>query len=812
MNKIIFLLILFLAALICDAKELVLFKDEQLALKEIVVPDNSNSVEAYTAEELAFHIEKACGEKVQIIKESNASANGSYIYVGACAKSQAIGLNGDAMPHNSGEIFVDNDNIYIFGKDGKKGLFWHEAVSKGSLFAAYDFLRKYFGVRWIWPGELGIVVPKCKTLSVPVGKTVVKPKLLASRWRLPPSEISAWTSKENREKFIGEQTRWLIRHQFNWSNKFNRGHAFTQYFARFGKNHPEYFNLLPDGTRRSNPYNWSHGSPSTVSMCVTNNAFQEHVVAEWAAKSPRDSTINLNENDTSGDCVCENCLIADNSKISNKIRLKKATKLFEQKENDWIEELGSVSDRYCKFYLDVQKLADKIDPKHTISGLIYSNYSEPPSSKVKLNERIWLRFCPPIMYPWTQHKINNFKRIWKGWTDTGAKLMFRPNFTLDGNCFPILYQEEFYDVFMYAAKNGMIASDMDSLTGSFAAQGLTNYVIARLNHDWESSLETIEDDFYSAFGAARDTIKIYCDYLTKVTMKSKYKSPFTDKTLEGGILYLDLMTVADTLFTPEVMQKCNALLDQALETPMLDPVSKQRVEFLQNGLKNVEMMIAAQAEFQKYKAGKKNNFIDSVIELDAYRASLENTLAWNVGFLRYLENRHWPQRRQLHLEANPNVQTLKDWTILWDPENVGTRQKWFEPTFKRTGEQAIKTDSHWEKQEANAKWKAEHGSNYRGVAWYFNKFKPENPQSLNNLELAFGAIDGTATIYLNGKQIHHRPYPYQGNHDSWKEPFEVKIPDDRLTFGYNLLTIRIEKQAGLSGIFRMVVLRPRLQK
>ena len=63
---------------------------------------------------------------------------------------------------------------------------------------------------------------------------------------------------------------------------------------------------------------------------------------------------------------------------------------------------------------------------------------------------------------------------------------------------------------------------------------------------------------------------------------------------------------------------------------------------LQCALENIRLIMAAQVEFRKYKAGAPIKAFDEAVQkLDAYRASIEHTGAINVGHLRYLEDRHW---------------------------------------------------------------------------------------------------------------------------------------------------------------------------
>ena len=53
---------------------------------------------------------------------------------------------------------------------------------------------------------------------------------------------------------------------------------------------------------------------------------------------------------------------------------------------------------------------------------------------------------------------------------------------LDGHNLPMIVARKLGEDFRFYARHGMIATDFDSLTGQFAAQGPNLYVLARL-HD-----------------------------------------------------------------------------------------------------------------------------------------------------------------------------------------------------------------------------------------------------------------------------------------------------------------------------------------
>jgi hypothetical protein len=774
-----------------------LIKDNRLRLDGIVLSASPTPSEKRAAEELARYLGKSANAKIPVITEKPNLPKGKYIYAGACEAGKEVGINPDEFSYNHGQITVKGDAVYIIGKDDN-GNYNSNNTSTGTLFAAYEFLENFLGVRWLWPGELGEVVPSHENLEITDTVLAVTPKVQSSLWRTTTGMKSGWRNLKNQQKFAQEQMEWLKRHRFSCDTGFQLGHAFTDYYQRYSKEHPEFFSLLPDGTRRPNPYSWSKGNPKFVSMCVSNPELVRTVVDNWKSGNPRQKIINLNENDTAGECTCPACLAADNSPEPPEVRLARAKEKFDRKDGKWFTELGSLSDRYSRFYLDVQKEADKIDPTHRIMGLIYTNFNKPPSDKIKLNDRITLRFCPPYMYPWTEQKIQDYKNAFSGWAGTGAKLMFRPNFTHDGSYFPVQYQDVFYDLYTFSAPD-MIAVDMDSLTGHYAVQGLVNYVIATLNHDRDTPLDTLKDTFFSAFGAAKPFIKEYFDYLTEVSMNSPF-DPNDTKTPEGGSLYLDLFTVADSLFTPQVMDKCRALLEQAANAPGLDPTAVKRVEFLKNGLKNVELTMAAQVEFRKHRQGAPiDSFAKSVQKLDQFRASIEDSNAFNMGNIRMLEDRRWPSRARLYLTGT-NRTELTDWKILFDPQNVGLKEKWYLPTFDFSKAESIKTNPQ-ARNEMDAIRKERFDAKAAGTVWYYNRLDKIKADK-GNMQLLFYAIDGNARIFLNGKQIFARSIA--GDRYFWKDPLLIDIPTDLLKPRDNLLVIRTDRDTARSGIWQPV--------
>ncbi len=753
---------------------------------EILLPAQPNRVEQLAATELAEHLRLLSGVTIPV-RTGEASTAEVAIRLGRAAKLSLIGY-----PANAGHILIEGNTIDIVGVDGD-GDPLEMATPAGTLFAVYEFLEK-LGVRWLWPGDLGTYVPKLTTIALEVTDRPVFLSLPNTDWRY--TFTANWPDQEMAKAFLQREKVWLRRHRFTEVSSLGYGHAFTKWYGEYGTSHPEYFNLLPDGTRRPDPISPHPNRADLVSMCVSNPELTKQIIDDWVEKGTP-PIINLNENDTAGKCTCPACLSADGSTDAD--RLARAAKSFADGNLYWFRELGSVSGRYAHWFLDVLAAADKVAPEanaKVISG-IYANYFEPPVG-VQLNERVLMRFCPPVMYPWTPEKVANFKRLWKGWTDAGARLMLRPNFTLDGHGFPLLYYRDYVDCFNFIHAHGMIGADLDSLTGMYGANGLTTYVIASKFSRPEASADQLMEEYLLAFGPASPAVREYLALMENATHNVEATE---DPSIEGG-RYADFYMVAEKIFTPEVMHRGSELLNEAARLAREDAIAAARVQFLGMAFFDASCVLATQKGFEEFeKSGNPNSFALALKQLQSFRSANADAGYANIGFLNYLEGRRWP----LHLALLGNdSRELTGWEIRFDPKRDGEDVGCIEG--QGHGWQPIVLDKHWELSEPGKAWEKEHNAPHKGVAWYRCQFEVRNVNPAQQLKLTFGAVDGIADFWLNGKHIFTREFPYQGDWDSWKKPFDVDS-NGNIQEGKNLLVVRVDKREnGMSGIWRPVYL------
>lgn len=810
MKRLILLVVLFWGVSQAFAFDIV--SSEKRAI--IVIPDNAVSCVAEAANELQYHVKQSSGVSLDIVRESNKpDLEDGFIYLGPCKATAKVGIVVSEFDRGSFVIKTVGGNLYMAGQDGS--LNWlrltGEDNSAGTLFAVYEFLDRFMGVRWLWPGKLGEVIPHRDTITLDAMDLEITLPLSQARLRVRwPAE--GWASNTVRGRFLHDQAVWLRRHRFGWDQSLDMGHAFTQHWKRFSETQPEIFNELPDGTRQPDP-TYHGGADSLISMCVSQPALWKIIVDDWKANRTKVRRhIDISENDTDGRCTCPNCLAWDSgqqlSLVDTEVSIEKAREAFERRDRQWAGHLGSLSDRYAKFFLAVQKLAQETDPEAVVMGYAYANTVDPPV-ETKLNERVIVGFVPQIMYPWTDVKCQRSRKQLDGWAATGAKLMYRPNYMLSGHCMPINVAKKLGEAFSSVFQRGLTGTDFDSLTGQYGTQGLNLYVLTRLHRDGTVPVEEVFDEYYAAFGPAEAMVRKYFEHwehISDAVTDETFQSPEAKmKSPEGGH-WAKFYRIADVVFTPEVMAKGQAILNEAQKAAGEDATAQQRVAFLQKGLKNVELTIAAQAAYRQYKqSGNIDIFATTLKELDSYRASIEGDYVADMGFLAKFENATWS--RSLMEMLGKDGENLPDtWKFMWDPQNEGISESWQAVQFDDSAWFDIGVDSPWEKQPVGKQWEKEHRVPYNGFAWYRNEFEVKPSGKSKQYRLGFGAVDEACTVWLNGQLILKKPYPYKGDVDSWQKAFDVDITEYIVFDKPNVLAVRVEDTEGAGGIWKPVQL------
>ncbi|MBM3336006.1 DUF4838 domain-containing protein, partial [Candidatus Sumerlaeota bacterium] len=271
------------------------------AASVIVTADKPSAAARQAAADLQTWIEKASGAKLPIQSESRVPDESKEIrvLVGDSKAMRALGV--DPSRFELEEICIQTfpRSLVIVGDDERPD----GVALQGAVWAVGAFAEQCLGVRALWPGDLGLVVPKKTTVEigavnsrhVPVlRKRTIRNSHYNDRIQTGLDRLG-WSAEEYKghEK---ESEVWFRFHRIGGSLRGSYGHAYGAYWERFGKEHPEWFAMQPDGSRDQSR---AQGGVRSQ-LCVSNRALIEQVAKdaiESLRKDPTADVVSLSPND-----------------------------------------------------------------------------------------------------------------------------------------------------------------------------------------------------------------------------------------------------------------------------------------------------------------------------------------------------------------------------------------------------------------------------------------------------------------------------------------------------------------------------------
>ena len=635
---------------------------------DIILPDRPDHAEIFAADELQYHLGKMLGVKPAIVRESGKSAQSWHFYIGNTSAARAAGIEKKKLALDSHRIKTVKDGIVFVGGDRnglRVGNHW-SAACQGTLYAVYSYLENELGVKWIWPGELGEVIPVRSKLETGSIDRAGQEPLTARRMRVAGRKAPCgWTTQENRDRFIADQDLFLIRHRMGASENLFYGHAFGKFWRKYGKTHPEFFALLINGKREP-----LRGDPAGeyITMCVSNPGLHQEIIRFWeqefkSKKNADPPLINLCENDTPGMCICEQCRAWDapdprfaesdywgkkKDPLTLRGRFYRLSSVKWGEDGDKatiISEPPSLSDRYAKFYMAVLKKARQIHAKARVIAYAYANYTDAPR-ETGLDKDVILVFVPGTGFPYSERSSAVIRKQIDGWCAAGIrKFVFRPNYMLLGGNMPYNAGRIIIRDFAYAADKGMIGTNFDSLTGVWANQGITLYSLIRAHRQPDFGYEKSLKEYVSAFAPAEKEISGYLEFWEKFTAsvsEAKYRKICTENPDDRGNAgggFRSFYSVSADLYPPEIFIRAGKLLDAASRQAAGNGRTLKRIDFLRKGLKDAELTRNCRAAEKQWKNCKdpgqkrelKKKFLTAFQTMTDFRKSVETDQVCNYG-------------------------------------------------------------------------------------------------------------------------------------------------------------------------------------
>ena len=275
-------------------QELVMVEDSKTAIP-IVISDIESEETLRAVSDLAEYILKISGVRPEVITNP-VSIPKNAVWVGNQPNLPKVFRDLDLEFLHPEEILIacNGKHLVIAGRDIMVS---GQQIEYGTANAVYTFIEKYLDVRWLWPGELGEDIIIRDTISIPSFVYRFHPVFLR---REILQRAATWGISDDWTRFQRLKLSSLVKGPRGGS------HAFSDWYPKYHKEHPEWFALQPDGSRSGYP------GPRYEKLCLSNPGVWDQWLAEVEEaikNNPKATVFNATENDSysSGLCVCENC-------------------------------------------------------------------------------------------------------------------------------------------------------------------------------------------------------------------------------------------------------------------------------------------------------------------------------------------------------------------------------------------------------------------------------------------------------------------------------------------------------------------------
>lgn len=570
-------------AIFIDRASAVVLVQNGTARAVIILPGKPSPAAREGARVLKDHIAQISGAELAIVSENEITgvptALRGWVLVGESHLSEKFGLSAKTLGPGGMRLEARGDVLGLLGADERT-----PGDSNGTLYAVTSFLEDKLGVRYLWPGESGKVVPTAATIIIEDFTRSMTPRLAQRRFRnghdgrrvqegldrlgFTKDEMAILLQAAAQTKSASPD--WFRWHKLGGTLQMSTGHAFGHLWEKYGKAHPDWFALQPNGSRDQSR------NPGRARLCESNAeliaAIAEEKIAELSAH-PELLGVSIAPNDGGHTtfCSCARCEALD-ARGGPEITLTDFSGWKKRKYKH-----VALTDRMVYFW---NAIAEKVAAVHPGKFLVvdaYSAYSTPPVAR-ELHPNLIVRFVPMSYLDEARRRAALLS--WAGWSKSAGGIFFRPNLLLAGRTgAAYLYPHKFAEDFRIMTRSGMKGTDFDSCLHHWATQGLNYYVVARLNWDPEQDVDALIDDYCRAgFGDAAGLVRKYFDRLEALT----------DAAAMNKYEHLEA-------FRPEAVMELNDMLNRARNLVSGDVSIERRIDFLKAGLRWTDIDARAHA-------------------------------------------------------------------------------------------------------------------------------------------------------------------------------------------------------------------------
>lgn len=419
-----------------------------------------------------------------------------------------------------------------------------------------EFLQRFCGVRWLFPGEEGLHLPAHDHLDIPMVPVRIKPHFHNRELSKP----FPW-NKRSDWNFSG----WYGFNRGNWDINFT--HNLYQLFPWkiYSKTHPEFYPKdLPD-----NPAN-DHWNPVLNAPGLTEEAVKR--ICEQFRRSPEQKSYSLGMNDYT---------------------------LFEGTQPQGINSVGrdNFSDYYYSWCNRVIEGVTRQYPDKFFGMIAYNSVTDPPS--FKLDPRAVPFICIERLRWYDPVSAEKDMERTMQWKEKATRLGWYDYIYGDGlYMVPRIYMRLMAKYLKFAAENGVTDYFGEASCSELPTEGPKMWLVLQLLWNPEADADALLDEWYTlAVGEeAAPHLRNYFDrwekYWREIVPESEWFKRYKDAVYFNALRDHDYMKD----LVQEDVEFCQAEMQQVLAKAKT-PAQKRRAELFMKTWEQVKANVVFARHF-----------------------------------------------------------------------------------------------------------------------------------------------------------------------------------------------------------------------
>ncbi len=478
------------------------------------------------------------------------------------------------IPDRDGFIIrTEGQNVIIAGRDDPKGKPETSgsglSPEHGTVNAAFEFLERFAGIRFYFPGDIGTVAPK------------------RTEWTLPQIDIYErpdWVHRDFYNDVYNGLGRSVTPEEMVYLRRSTmlipscHGLAFLGFPARFAKTHPEYFALKDDGTRFTDGIK---GKSSSYGHLCFSSGIKDEIAKDAIAF-------------LSGQPAASRGILLNGKSYWSPSRYPAGVPYFDIMPNDsfyrcrcaecrkhFSQGPKATSNFIWSFFIDIANQVKTSGVKGGVSTMAYEDYRLVPDQEIPENIEVKLA----LRGPWNENNPAvraKDMEILDGWyRKLGRKLrlwVYPSKYAIDLPGIPYTAPRACASFCKRVAKQsggGFFEAGSDRPAHNY----LNFYVISKIAWNNGTDVESLLKEYYRLmFGAAAPEMEEFDRTVEKHWMRIVSNSV---ETSAGPVTMLPQTSVIwNEIYSEKEMKRLDGLFRKAVSAVGNDPESLKRVQFM----------------------------------------------------------------------------------------------------------------------------------------------------------------------------------------------------------------------------------------